>query len=106
MEKVDVAQHLVDRNLNYLLTLKLPVPLINQLGHGGCIYTRIMKCIWDTRALEKVNVVYSKIGFNKLCKMTNTYTIMLFSLHSHNFISADICYDMFKEAFGLRIKAF
>ena len=38
--------------------------------------------------------------------MADVYTRILFSLYSHNFISADICYDMFKEIFDQRIEEF
>ena len=46
------------------------------------------------------------MGFVKLCKIADIYTRMLFSLYSHNFISTDICYDMFKEIFDQRIEEF
>ena len=46
------------------------------------------------------------MGFVELHKMADMYTRMLFSLYSHNFISADICYDMFKEIFNQRMEEF
>ena len=46
------------------------------------------------------------MGFVELRKMADMHTRMLFSLYSHNFISADICYDMFKEIFDQRIEEF
>ena len=37
--------------------------------------------------------------------MADVYTRMLFSLYSHNFVSADICYDVFNVIFSQRIEA-
>jgi len=41
----DVHQELVNRSLDYLFTLKYSVPSTDQPGHGGYIYTGIMKWI-------------------------------------------------------------
>ena len=46
------------------------------------------------------------MGFMELHKMADVYTRMLFSLYSHNFVSADICYDMFNEIFNQRMEEF
>ena len=62
-----------------------------------------MKWTCDTRALEKINVVYSEMGFNQLCTMSDTHTRMLLSLQSLNFISADMRYDTLKDVYGPRI---
>ena len=106
MENMDVNQSLIDGYLNYLFTSKLSIPSINQPGHGGCIYTGILKWICDKRALKKINQAYSEMGFVELCKIADVHTRILFSLYSHNFISADIYYDMFKEIFDQRIEKF
>ena len=94
---------LVDGDFDYLFTSKLSVPSPDQPGHGGCLCSGLMRWTWDARALEKINDAYSKMGFPQLCKMSDTHTRMLLSLHSHNFISGDICYDVFKDVFGSRI---
>ncbi len=39
----DVHQELVNGSLDYLFTSKHSVPSIDQPGHGGCVYTGIMK---------------------------------------------------------------
>ena len=46
------------------------------------------------------------MGFVELCKMADIHTRILFSLYSHNFISTNIYYDIFKEIFDQRIEEF
>ena len=93
-------------SIDYLFTSKLSIPSTNQPGYRGCIYMSILKWVYDKRALKKINQAYSEIGFVELHKMADVHTRMLFSLYSHNFISADICYNMFKEIFDQRIEEF
>ena len=106
MENVDVNQLLIDRHLDYLFISKLSIPSIDQPSHGGCIYMAILKWICDERALKKINIAYSDIGFVELRKMVDVHVRMLFSLYSHNFISTDICFDIFKEIFDQRMEEF
>ena len=56
--------------------------------------------------MKKINQAYSEMGFVELSKMADVHTRMLFSLHSYNFVSANICYDMFKKIFDQRIEEF
>ena len=99
MENADVNQLLIDGHLNYLFISKLSIPSINQPGHEGCIYIGILKWTCNIRALQKINQAYLEMGFVELRKIADVDTRILFSLYSYNFISAYICYDMFKEIF-------
>ena len=103
---VDVNQSLIDGHLDYLFTSKLSVPSIDQPGHRGCIYTGILKWTYNKRAFKKINTAYLDIGFVELHKMVDMHTRMLFGLYSYNFISTNICYDMFKEIFDQRMEEF
>ena len=38
--------------------------------------------------------------------MSDVHTRMLFSLYSHNFVSTNICHNVFSEIFSQRIEAF
>ena len=51
----------------------------------------------DSRALETINSAYSKLGFNALHRISDTHSRMLFSLFSHNFVTANISYNLFKD---------
>ena len=101
----ELCQCLVDGDLDYLFTSQLSVPSPEQPGHGGCMCSGLMRWTCDTRALDKINSAYSEMGFTQTRKMSDTHTRMLLSLHSHNFISGDLCYDLFKDIFGPRIDA-
>ena len=46
------------------------------------------------------------MGFIELSKIADVHTRMLFSLYSYNFISTDICYNVFDEIFVHRIEEY
>ena len=93
----DVYQELVNGSLDYLYTSKYSVPSIDQLGHGGCMYTGIMKWINNPQAQEVINEIYSEMGFATLGTMSATHTRILLSIFSHCFINADLSFDIFRS---------
>ena len=103
MQQVDIAQHLVDRYPDYLFALKLSEPSNDQPGYGRCMHARIAKWTRDARVLEKINVVYSEIEFDKLSKISYSNPMMLLSLFNYNFVSANVRCNMLEDPFELRL---
>ena len=68
------------------------------------MYADILKWTDNKRALAKINTAYEVMGFERLCAMSDSYTRILFSLFSYNFVSGDIYYKAFNKVINQRMK--
>ena len=51
----------------------------------------------NSKALEKINIAYSKLGFSELHWILDTHSRILFSLFSHNFVTANMSFNLFED---------
>ena len=99
MANVPLHCELIREGFDYLFTLKLIVPSVDQPSYGGCLYTAIMKWMWNLRVVDCINEVYLEMDFKLLTKMSDTQTRVLFSMLSYSFLLGDIYYNIFQEVF-------
>ena len=96
-QQLGVYDLLTVGSLDPFFTSKYSLPSIDQPGHGGCVFTGIMKWTYDERAVKLINDAYLPLGFNKMIRMNDTRTRMLFSLYSYAFVSGEKTCGYFVE---------
>ena len=94
---INLENTLVGRLLDYFFYSKHLVPSLDQLGFGGYIFIGIMKWTWDKRAFNKINSVFSLIGFLSLKKMTDTQSRIFFSKYSNGFSTGNILCSSYRK---------
>ena len=57
----------------------------------------ISKGAIDSKVLEIINSIYSKMRFDKLCRMSDIHSRILLSLFSHNFITTNLNCNIFEN---------
>ena len=61
------------------------------------MHTEILNWTISSRVLEKISIIYLKLGFSKLHRMLDTHSRMLFSHFSHSFVTTNVRCDLFED---------
>ena len=69
----NVSSDLIEGCFDYLFTSLYSVPLIDQPGYGGCVYTGIAKLTHNTKVHSIINDVCEVMGFPKLIHLSDTH---------------------------------